>query len=335
MPATSMTIEITWPFNADIISKCPVTRIDLDRFEPNGQSLAEEWTPVNASETRIVELPPLACRDTEAASKAIESFLDECQRPLEQHISGMLHDPVLKMTWTEILRVRDTSRHPALISAIRMYAAVLMNTRYPKSVRANIFDVAEEPEPPFFFEGNLLPPQLTYQIQMLIAQSQVKMQSDVIRALKRLMFPKRHAQWYMVFLITFVLLSCIELMHHNQTSFLQLKRKNSEANRINVSNVTRHMLREWEDSAENLINHFRYVTRGNIIFSQQGSSFDRNLTSSKLDTEAEAYIKSMREVMSGRIGEMLGMRESRKGTGERQNMWAICELFLPEDSNSP
>jgi hypothetical protein len=216
-----------------------------------------------------------------------------------------------------------------------MYAAVLMNTRYPKSVRANIFDVAEEPEPPFFFEGNLLPPQLTYQIQMLIAQSQIKMQSDVIRALKHLMFPRNHEKWYTIFLITFVLLSCIELMHHNQTSFLQLKRKNSETNRMNVSKVTIHMLGEWEDSAENLINHFRYVTRGNILFSQQGSSFERSLASSKLDHGAESYIKRMREVISGRIGEMLGMRESRKGSGERQNMWAICELFLPEDTNLP
>jgi hypothetical protein len=331
---SSMTIEVTWPFSADIAPEPPVARIDLHRFEPAGQYLAEEWTPLDGGPTRMVELPPLACKDTDTASVTIETFLDECQSPLERQISRMLDDPMMRATWKEVLRIRDKSQDPILKKVVRLYASVLMNTRYPKSVRANIFDVAEEPEPPFFFEGNLLPPQLTYQIQMLIAMEQTRLQKDVLRRLKQLMFnTQRQKHWYMVFLITFVLLSAIELMHYNQTSFLHYKRKTSETNRENVSYVTRHMLEQWEDSAENLISHFRFVMNGHMLFSQEGTAFRKNIAKARahLDQAAVSYVMEMRGEVQRRTAELIKAQKSRTGGGERIDMWAVCELFLSDD----
>lgn len=218
-----------------------------------------------------------------------------------------------------------------------MYATVLMNTRFPKSVRANIFDVAaEEPEPPFFFEGNLLPPQLTYQIQMLIAMEQDRLQKEVLRVLKQIVFHKRRQEkWYTVFLVIFILLSCIEMLHYNQTSYLHHKRQNSETNRENVSYVTRHMLGEWENSAENLISHFRFVMNGNMLFSQQGASFQKNLAkaSSFMDQGAVSYIMVMRGELQRRMGELDQARRSRQEDGERLDLWAVCELFLPDEED--
>ncbi|KAK0389226.1 hypothetical protein NLU13_2801 [Sarocladium strictum] len=330
----AMTIEVTWPFSADIVTEPPVVRLELHRFEPAGQYLAEEWTSSDGSSTRMVELPPLACRNTDAASVHIEAFLDECQPLLEKQLSGMLGDTIMKETWLEVLRVRDQYQNDALCKVVRMYTAVLMNTRFPKSVRANIFDVAEEPEPPFFFEGNLLPPQLTYQIQMLIAMGQTKLQKDVIRSLKQLIFSKqRQENWYTVFLITFVLLSSIELMHYNQTTYLHYKRQNSDTNRENVSFVTNHMLTEWEKSADNLAAHYRFVMNGHLLFSRSDHNFHDNMIKQKdyLDGTAIAHVLRMRAEVIRRTAELLEARQTRLRGTERREMWAICELFLADD----
>ncbi|KAH8176294.1 hypothetical protein LIA77_04712 [Sarocladium implicatum] len=331
----SYQVEVTWDFSPEVISQPPILRLELSEFEPNGETLAEEWMGEDNAELQVLLLPALACRDTELATKAVGDFLVNCQLSLERTISTVSRDPLMKMTWTEVLRVREAHHNKTLSNAVRIYTATLMNTEYLMSVDANAFGRPDIPNPPFFFKersGGLLPPQLTFQLQTIIAMTQSRLQLAVIKDLKRVIFAQnRRVHWRTVFLTVFVLFASIELVYKKQREFLKAKRGISQPYRDKVSSVTSYMMKEWEDAAENLISHYRFVMRGHLLFTQPaGRDHDNNLEAAKLDWQDSEFIRRIRTAIEGRQQELLESRASRL-KNDRKGLWAICELFLPDD----
>lgn len=326
------TIDIRWPFSKGRVSKSPIVSLELQEFVPGDRAVHEEWN--YGGKVRRLLLPPFACRDTLTAGKKIDKFLTNCQQPLEEELSTLHEDSIMSLVWREALRFRDTTEHPIVTRVIRLYASAFMNTRYPRAVKGNAFDIDIGPaqETPFWFEGVPLPPQLTYQFQTAVAMLQVKAQQQLRKELKRLIFAKnRKANWHVVFLCVFILLATIELVYQAQARFHEAKSGVSEKNSQNVSFVTRLMNEQWEDSAHNLINHFRCIMNGHVPFTLQDDEVMQSLARDGMSDETVSFILQIRHEISSRKAELEEIRESRGNHSLRKPLSAICELFLPDE----
>jgi hypothetical protein len=66
-----------------------------------------------------------------------------------------------------------------------------------------------------------------------------------------------------------------------------------------MSFVTRLMLEEWDNSAENLLEHFRAVIRGHLPFSDEEGKM---VGLAELDPESLEYVNRIRNLMQRRPG---------------------------------
>ena len=258
------TVNLQWPFWTNSIN-APMLTIGCQEFNPNKESLTEEY--VANGLVRKGELPPWACRGTTIAQKDIIRFMTACQSLLEDEILETLSEPILLLTWNEAKRYRFTYKTPLITRALQIYAGAMMTSKYPTSIEANVFGVADETHTPYFCEKPPLPPQLTYQIQTIVGHAMLEIQMQTLKELKGRVFAKARARhWYEVFLTIFILLATIEWIYQVQVRFLKAKQGVSTRNFTNISYVTQHMFDEWETSAFNLIGNFRCVMNGEMPF---------------------------------------------------------------------
>ncbi len=322
------TVELSWPFRANAIN-APILVVDCEEFQPNKEPLSEEYLADGL--VRQVKLPPWACRDTTAARKDIESFMITCQSLLEDEILKTLSDPILLLTWNEVKRYRVTYDTKLLTHALQIYAGAMMNARYPTSIGASVFGVEDQVHTPHFFEKLPLPPMLTYQIQAMIGQVMMDIQTQILKDLKVRVFAKdRIRHWYEAFLAIFVLLATIEWVFQVQIRFLKAKQGVNERLFTNISFATQHMLDEWEASAFNLIGHFRCIMNGELPFSQPWDDTAENPRRTGLDTQALAFVRRIKSEIEGREGELRALRAARKELRLEKPLAIICELFLPD-----
>lgn len=328
-------IRLQWPFRPTV-GTSPTLVISCQEFQPVRENLEEEYT--FDGHVHRVKMPPWACRDINTARSRAREFLKDCQSLLEQEIRETLTDPIMTLTWSEIERYCTARDAPLVRGAMRIYAGAMMNSKYPTSPDRHVFGVAEETHTPYFFEGLPLPPQLTYQVQTMIGYEQMAAQKFVLNGLKKLILHQhgksndRLASWYEVYLTMFLLLASVELVYQVQIRFLTAKQGVSERNLTNVSFVTQNMLEEWEASVFNLANHFRYAMNGAVPFTQSwvdGAEMARN---AGLDREAVEYIRHIQLQVSKRSEELRAFRCLAGRERFCKPLAAICELFLPAES---
>jgi hypothetical protein len=325
------TVKLQWPFR-DNGSSSPILTVDLEKFHPKKESVTEEFV-VNGV-LRAVKLPPWACRDTNTARKDIEKFMTACQDRLEEEIRAILLDPILLLTWEEAKRYRTRYGSMLLTRALQIYTFAMMNSRYPRAIEANLFGVEDEAHTPYFFEKLPLPPQLTFQIQTMIAAAMIDIQTQVLKELKTYIFSKaRLRHWYEVFLATFVLLATLEWVYQCQIRFVTAKQGVSPRNLANISYVTQYALDEWEASALNLVAHFRCVMNGELPFAQSWDDQAENPRRTGLDAEALAYIREIKRETEERREELRALREFCGEKRFERPLAAICELFLPTEED--
>lgn len=188
-------VKPNWPFRADAINT-PILVIECEKFRPNKEILTEEYMADGL--VRKVKLPPWACHNTSVASKDIERFMVACQSLLEDEILDTLSNLILLLTWNKVKRYRVTYGSQLLTRALQIYAGAMMNSKYPTSIGTSVFGVENQLH---FFEKLPLPPLLTYQIQAMIEQLMMDIQTQILKDLKARIFAKdRIRQWYQVFL---------------------------------------------------------------------------------------------------------------------------------------
>ena len=267
-------IKLQWQFRANA-TNLPTFIIECQEFKPMKENVAEEY--VADGIVRAVVLPPWACRNTVMARKNIDQFMITCQSLLEDEIRETMTDPIMLLTWNEVNRYRATYGSPLISRAVQIYAGAMMNSKYPTSIEANVFGVADQTSTPYFFEKLPLPPQLTFQAQTMVAAAMMDIQAQVLKELKTRIFSKdRFRHWYEAFLTIFILLATLEWVYQIQMLFVKAKQGVSARNLTNLSYVTQSMLDEWEASAFNLIGHFRCVMNGEVPFSQSGMKVQAN-----------------------------------------------------------
>jgi len=155
-----------------------------------------------------------------------------------------------------------------------------------------------------------LPTVLSYQLDTLAIMCLKCHHDEVIKCLKRKIFAtNRTKNWYEVFLTTFVLLSNLEYLHRMQRKYMQrhedtvriLRNSNfkSDCSSLQgttysrVSYVSDQMIKTWEYSAENLVNHFRVVLGGSVPFSLSWEKSGENHCRAGIDGEACEYIRTI------------------------------------------
>ena len=322
-------VKLNWPFRADAINT-PILVIECEKFRPNKEILTEEY--VADGLVRKVKLPLWACHNTSVASKDIERFMVACQSLFEDEILNMLSDLILLLTWNEVKRYHVTYGSQLLTCALQIYAGAMMNSRYRTSIRTSVFGVEDQLHTPHFFEKLPLPPLLTYQIQAMMGQLMIDIQTQILKDLKAHIFAKdRICQWYQVFLAIFILLATIEWVFQVQIRFLKAKQGVSHHLFTNVSYATQHMLDKWEASAFNLIGHFRCIMNGEMPFSQRWDDNVDNPRLTGLDSHALTYIRNIKREMENREEELLALRAAQKKRRLEEPLTIICELFLPAE----
>ncbi|KAJ4292765.1 hypothetical protein N0V90_009428 [Kalmusia sp. IMI 367209] len=320
-------VKLQWPFRTSM-ANTPILTIDCEQFQPVKENLVEEYV-VNGIVRRVV-LPPWACRDTKSAQENTKRFMAQCQNLLEDEIRETLDDPIMILTWNEVLRYRVTYNTPLITRALQIYAGDMMNSRYPTTVEANVFGVADEEHTPYFFEKLPLPAQLILQIQTMIGFVMVDIQADILKELKKRIYAQdRLKHWYEIFLTIFILLASIEWVYQIQMRFVKAKTGVSDRNHTNISYVTQYMLEEWESSALNLIGHFRCVMNGEIPFAQSWDDDAENPQRTQLDVEAIAFIRNIKRETEERREELRELCARQKTNRFEKPLAAICELFLP------
>ncbi|KAI0420828.1 hypothetical protein F5X98DRAFT_391563 [Xylaria grammica] len=328
----TMMVKLEWPFRRAHANK-PILEVACQMFKPmRGQNTAEEFS-INDT-VRQVNIPPWACRDTEAAQRDISRFLGESQALLEEEIRMTLEDNIMRHTWVEALRYRATHKSTLVTRALQVFAGAMMNSRYPMSLEANVFGIPDELDnTPHFFKNLPLPAQLTYQIQTMVAHEMLDTQASLLKELKGRIFHKeRQLHWYEVYLTVFILLASIEFVYGAQMRFVRAKAGISDRNLTNIAFVTQAMLDEWESSARNLINHFRCVMTGDLPFGQSWEEGSDNHQRTRLDAEAVRYIRAMQREIEARMDELRKLRELEGRMRFEEPLGAICELFLPSEA---
>ena len=321
------TIELQWPFRGATI-KVPTLIIDCSEFLPSKEPVAEEYVVNGVVHT--VLFPPWACRDAEAARKDVQKFMTDCQRLLEDEIHQTLKDPIMLFTWTEVNRYRAIYNTPLMDRAVQIYAGAMMNSKYLRSVEANVFGVADKEHTPFVFENLPLPPQLTYQIQTLIALVMHEVQAQILKELKTRVYHKdRIRHWYELYLVIFTLLATIEWVYQVQMRFVKAKEGVNERNLTNLSYVTQYMIDEWEASASNLLGHFHCVMNGQVPFEQDWHEESENSLRTGLDEEALAYIRNIKLETEQRKEELERLQQTGGRFRFEKPLSAICGLLLP------
>ncbi|KAI0399864.1 hypothetical protein F4802DRAFT_533130 [Xylaria palmicola] len=327
----TMTVKLQWPFRGSRNNE-PILEVACQMFEPKrGQITAEEFQ-IN-DQVRQVDLPPWACRDTESAQRNIGRFLGECQELLEEEIHATLKDNIMRHTWAEVIRYRATHKSTLVTRALQVFAGAMMNSRYPMSLKANVFGVPDELVTPHFFERLPLPAQLTYQIQTMIIDEMLNTQTLLLKELKNRIFNKnRQRYWYEVYLAVFILLATIEFVYRAQMRFVRAKAGMSDRSLTNIAYVTQAMLDEWESSARNLINHFRCVMNGELPFGQSWEEGSENPRRTGLDADAVEYIRATQREIAARLNELSALRKLDSRTRFESPLGAICELLLPSEA---
>ncbi|KAI1127106.1 hypothetical protein F5Y10DRAFT_243431 [Nemania abortiva] len=322
-------VTIRWPFLAQ--DNDPILSVTCQLFTPQvGQNIMEEYSIGKV--VRQIELPPWACRDTKTAQKNIRLLLEESQSRLESKIFETLEDPIMKLTWIEAKRFQNAHNSTLVAKAFQVFAGAMLNSKYPMSVKDNVFGVPEESEIPYFCGKLPLPAQLTYQIQTMVSLGMREVQAKLLKELKSRIFHKdRQRHWYEVYLTVFVLLATIEFVYRVQMRFVRAKAGVSTRNLANITFVTQSMLDEWEASALNLIDHFRCVMNGEVAFSQPWDDDSENARRSGLDPPAIEYIRTIKREVESRMDELLALRNPTNNRRFENPLAAVCELFLPAE----
>ncbi|KAM6520226.1 hypothetical protein FALCPG4_013779 [Fusarium falciforme] len=226
------TIKLQWPFCATV--NTPTFTIKCEEFQADKQPLDEKY--VADGVVCKVTSPPWACKDIGEARKEVERFVTASQSLLEDEIQETLKDPILRLTWTEAIRYRDKYGLNLIAHALQIYAGAMINSKYPTSVKPNVFGVVDQKHTPYVFHKIPLPPQLTYQIQTLVGLVMTDIQKELLKELKKRVFSKdRLRTWYELFLVIFILLSTIEWVYQVQIRFVKAKEGVSTRNQNNLS----------------------------------------------------------------------------------------------------
>ncbi|KFA45340.1 Sat20 [Stachybotrys chartarum IBT 40293] len=320
-------IDVQWPFRDDKV-KPPILSIECQQFLPKHEHVAEEYSV--AGQAYKILLPPWACSNTKAASKKVEAFVRQCQAPLEEEIRHTLNDPILLLTLDEARRYRNETGSKLVATALEIYAGAMMNSRYPASTESDIFGVVDQLHTPYFFDKVPLPPQLTCQIQIMVAQVMLDKQKNALKRLQeRALSKNRHKVWYECYLTIFILLATIELVYQVQLRFVKAKQGVSDRNATNLSYVTQYMIEEWEESILTLVGLFHCVMNGGLPFTQSWEDGGENHRLTELDDKALVYVRSLKAEIEQRRGELIALRNRRGRWRYEQPLAAICQLFLP------
>ncbi|KAK0647231.1 hypothetical protein DIS24_g7934 [Lasiodiplodia hormozganensis] len=89
----------------------------------------------------------------------------------------------------------------------------------------------------------------------------------LVKEFKKAIFRKNPKPWYEIFLAYFVIMWHLNYIHGQAVGFMKSQEQTSTGEK--VSYVVKSMVNEWENSAGNMLYHFRYVLRAFLPFQKE------------------------------------------------------------------
>jgi hypothetical protein len=149
------------------------------------------------------------------------AFMESCHPLLEQAMMDRTTDDIVKLTISEAIRYSEIHQGSIIHEALRIRSGVfLLTTELAIQGNENLDVENIDGNTPSYFNIPL-PTVLEYQTDTAAILVLRDLQETVLKGLNKLVFCNdRTKVWYEVFLVTFVLLSTIELVYGKQQEYL-------------------------------------------------------------------------------------------------------------------
>lgn len=145
----------------------------------------------------------------------------QCHPLVEQDMMDMTTDEIVKLTMAEAIRYSDEHQNSIIHSALRIRSGVFLLATALSMQGNEKLDVKDiHGNTPSYFNIPL-PTILEYQIDTAAILVLKCLQDTLLKGLHKLVFSDNRTKvWYEVFLVTFVLLSTLELVYKKQQEYL-------------------------------------------------------------------------------------------------------------------
>ncbi|KAH8804577.1 hypothetical protein F5884DRAFT_796559 [Xylogone sp. PMI_703] len=301
-------VKLVYPFQIDHGRTRPVLKVACRQFNPDPDEVLDEEYNVNGRSIRL-RLPPYACFDQyDTRMKTMMSdFMDDCMKSMEMTMLSMITDELHRCTIAEAIRYSRGPNGKYVNEALKIRAgAVLIASSLSLHGEENLGILDYPAETPSYFKKPI-PTVLEYQMDTMSIDVMKFHLRVALRRLKELIFKQKPKEvWYETFLIIFVLLSTLEFVYQKQEVYVAWHQGTSQYSSVN--HVASEMMKEWRQSAVNLIRHFRFVLRGHTPFTK---SWQQNKTNG-LDVEASRFLARVNNIVHIRKPELEGLKESKE-----------------------
>lgn len=184
-------------------------------------------------EVKAVEQPALAIYDTANLVPAFERYFSSLQPAIEEWIFARIQqDEIASLTYTEVLRMRNTKGSSALDLAMRLQCLSVVSQGYG-SVWNNIpgirqYDYRSLGSSDYEAYDRKaydrpLPGAITHQMDVAAVKYLRKLEKALVKELTTLIFKPKIKPWYELFLAFYVIFWNLEYIHHGAHDYIKSK----------------------------------------------------------------------------------------------------------------
>ncbi|KAF3020918.1 hypothetical protein E8E14_002226 [Neopestalotiopsis sp. 37M] len=288
-------IRISFQFPPSILTgrEAPSLLVTCREFLPSTEDQLTNTVVSSDGDEITINFPAYACLSLAEARRYAQSRTTIVSRVLKVHYANFLSENHLVIVGPETLGIEAVN-----------------NSKFQENGRV------------------LAPWSIDAQMDVLyIAYFQTHMK-HVISGLKKLIFSRddKRETWYEIFLAIFVLLSNLESVHECQVSYIQRFCKSNGTIFAAANQVKEKMIEEWQQSAKNLIYHFRVVIKGTLPFAQTWTEDMQEKAG--IDNKSMDYIKRISSMAANRREELLKLCTINAVEQDPKPLMWIASLFL-------
>ncbi|KAL1634455.1 hypothetical protein SLS58_010651 [Diplodia intermedia] len=281
------TVEMCWTLPDNISRPIEGLRVPCHEFLPSaGDITAENWQV--GGKVTTVDLPRFACADEDALGSIVDAMVERNRAGVEQRMAQSITDPLARATFDEAYRAAPKNAMVRLALRIRSTAAFCQG--WGSITGAETLGTPEVDNAERGYCGRRpISPALCHQLDVVFLKMMERDERALVGELKKAVFQKNPKPWYDIFLAYFVIMWHLKYIHGQAVGFM--KSQEQTRTETNVRFVVSSMVDEWENSAGNMLYHFRYVLRAFLPFQKAREDMASVRKQGNLDEHAVSYLR--------------------------------------------
>lgn len=307
----------------------PVLDLDCRIFVPHSKYVTALTWMSNGTRKEL-DLPRYAIHDWDVGYKAVVVFLNRCQPALHKRVmdsttnNDSLTDEIRRLTLIEARRYADSHCDTTVEDALKIRDFAVKRVALHEAETLDIPVVNDRQSR--HHETRPIPRLVNVQIELMVNQIIDDHRKVVTKRLTSLIFGVNYKQaWFEIYLSFFLILDTLEFAYQWQLKYVGWAEHTPLYGFID--SVTNYMLSEWQDSAENIIAHFRCALRGQNVFSRD---LDKNVDGMALDQQSLEYLRKTNGLVTDMQDEFEKIRETTSFKLHKPFVW-LSQLFLRDE----